>query len=284
MFMSMRIPLVAAIVALAVPATAFAQTTPSQRGSTVSQVVNQVTPEIVKSFAPTGKLRAAINQGNSVLVQKQADGSEPKGVTIMLAKELGKRLGVPVELVLFNAAGDVFAALKEGRWDIAFLAIEPVRAAEIDFTPPYVIIEGAYMVAKDSPLQTPADVDKKGIRIAVGKGSAYDLYLTRTLKHAKLLRTEGGCCKNVDLFRAEKLDAVAGVRQPLAAYAKQHADVRVMEKPFQQIRQAMGTPKGRTAAAAYLRTFIEEMKANGFVADALKRSNQPDAQVAPAGG
>src|SRR6185503_17572789 len=108
--------------------------------------------------------------------------------------------------------------------------------------------------------------------------------LTRTLKNAKLLRTAGGCCKNIDLFRAEKLDAAAGVRQPLNEYAKQHADVRVMEKPFQQIRQAMGTPKGRTAAATYLRAFIEEMKASGFVAEALRRSNQPDAQVAPAGG
>ena len=215
--MSTRSTLAAAIVALAVPATAVAQPTPSERGSTVSKV----TPEIVKAFAPTGKLRAAINQGNSVLVQKQADGSEPKGVTIMLAKELGKRLGVPVELVLFNAAGEVFAALKEGRWDIAFLAIEPVRAAEIDFTPPYVIIEGAYMVAKDSPLQTPADVDKKGIRIAVGKGSAYDLYLTRTIKNAEIVRAStGGGQASIDLFLKEKFEVAAGVRQPIAEYAK----------------------------------------------------------------
>jgi polar amino acid transport system substrate-binding protein len=144
-----------------------------------------------------------------------------------------------------------------------------------------VLIDGAYLVLKTSPLREPADVDKPGMRVAVGENSAYDLFLTRTLKNAKLQRTAGGCCKNIDLFRAEKLDAAAGVRQPLAAYAKQHDDVRVMEQPFQQIRQAMATPKGRPAAAAYLRGFIEEMKASGFVADALKRSNQPDAQVAP---
>ena len=137
---------------------------------------------------------------------------------------------------------------------------------------------------KDAPLRDPADLDKPGMRISVGENSAYDLYLKLTLKHATLLRAAGGFCKNIDLFRAEKLDAAAGVRQPLAAYAKEHPEVRVIEKAFMQIRQAMGTPKGRTAAAAYLRTFIEEMKANGFVADALKRSNQPDAQVAPAGG
>ncbi len=240
-------------------------------------------PEAVKELAPSGTLRAAINYGNGVLAQKGADG-EPRGVSADLARELARRLGVPLAFVPFDAAGKAFAAAKENKIDVLFVAIEPVRAADVEFTPPYVLIEGAYLVAKDSPLREPADVDKPGVRIALGENSAYDLYLTRTLKNATLLRTAGGCCKNIELFRAEKLDAAAGVRQPLAAYAKEHPDVRVMEKAFQQIRQAMATPKGRPAASAYLRAFIEDMKANGFVADALKRSNQPDAQVAPAGG
>jgi polar amino acid transport system substrate-binding protein len=243
----------------------------------------QVPQEAVKQLAPTGRLRAAINYGNGVLAQRGPDG-EPRGVSADLARELAKRLGVALENVTFTAAGKAFEAAKENKVDVLFVAIEPVRATEVDFTPPYVLIEGAYLVPKDSPLREPADIDQPGKRIAIGENSAYDLYLTRTLKHAKLLRTAGGCCKNIDLFLAEKLDAAAGVRQPLAEYARQHADVRVMEKAFQQIRQAMGTPKGRPAAAAYLRSFIEEMKASGFVADALKRSNQPDAQVAPAGG
>ena len=240
-------------------------------------------PEAVKELAPTGTLRAAINYGNGVLAQKGADG-EPRGVSADLSRELAKRLGVPLAFVTFQAAGKAFEAAKANAVDVLFIAIEPVRAADVEFSPPYVLIEGAFLVLKDSPLRDPADLDKPGMRIAVGENSAYDLYLKRTLKHATLLRAAGGCCKNIDLFRAEKLDAAAGVRQPLAAYAKEHAEVRVMEKAFMQIRQAMGTPKGRTAAAAYLRTFIEEMKANGFVSDALKRSNQPDAQVAPAGG
>ena len=240
-------------------------------------------PEAVKELAPTGTLRAAINYGNGVLAQKGADG-EPRGVTADLSRELAKRLGVPLAFVTFQAAGKAFEAARANAVDVLFIAIEPVRAADVEFSPPYVLIEGAFLVLKDSPLRDPADLDKPGMRISVGENSAYDLYLKRTLKHATLLRAAGGCCKNIDLFRAEKLDAAAGVRQPLAAYAKEHPEVRVMEKAFMQIRQAMGTPKGRTAAAAYLRTFIEEMKANGFVADALKRSNQPDAQVAPAGG
>ena len=237
-------------------------------------------PEAVKELAPTGSLRAAINFGNGVLAHKGADGT-PQGVSADLARALARRLGVDVLFVPFDAAGKAFAAAKENKVDVLFVAIEPVRAAEVDFTPPYVLIDGAYLVLKTSPLREPGDVDKAGIRIAVGENSAYDLFLTRRLKNATLVRTAGGCCKNIDLFRAEKLDAAAGVRQPLAAYAKQHDDVRVMEQPFQQIRQAMATPKGRPAAAAYLRGFIEEMKASGFVADALKRSNQPDAQVAP---
>ena len=202
----------------------------------------------------------------------------------MLAKELGKRLGVPVELVLFNAAGEVFAALKEGRWDIAFLAIEPVRAAEIDFTPPYVIIEGAYMVAKDFAA---ADARPTSTRRASASRSARARPMTsistRTIKNAEIVRAStGGGQASIDLFLKDKLEVAAGVRQPIAEYAKTNPDVRVMPQRFMAIEQAMGTPKGRTAAVPYLKGFIEEMKKSGFVADALKATNQPDAQVAPA--
>ena len=237
--------------------------------------MSQVSPEIRKAFAPTGTLRAAINHGNSVLAQKGPNG-EPCGITVDLARELAKRLGVPVELVTFDAAGKAFDALRGGL-DIGFLAIEPVRAAEVDFTAPYVLIEGTYMVPKDSPLEKIEDVDRSGVRIAVNKGSAYDLYLTRTLKHATLIRGGDG----VALFKQDKLEAAGGVRQPLEAYARTDAGVRVMTGRFMAIQQAMGMPKGRAAAAPYLRGFVEEMKASGFIADALKRSNQPDAVVAP---
>jgi polar amino acid transport system substrate-binding protein len=138
------------------------------------------------------------------------------------------------------------------------------------------------MVPKDSPLKTPADVDAKGIRIAVGKGSAYDLYLTRTIKKAEIVRAAtGGGRASIDLFNKEKLEVAAGVRQPLAEYAKTDPNVRVIEQRFMAIEQAMGMPKGRSAAHAYLKDFVEEMKRSGFVADALKATNQPDAQVAP---
>ena len=219
----------------------------------------------------------AINLGNIVLAQRHQATGEPKGITVDLARELGRRLGVPVELVQFDAAGKVFEVVKTGTLDIIFLAIEPVRAAEIAFTAPYVLIEGVYMVPKNSSLKTVVDVDRDGVRVGVNEGSAYDLYLTRTLKHAKLARGENG----IDLFIKDKLEAAAGVKQALVEFAKTNSSVRVMDGRFMEIQQAMGTPKGRDAGARYLRAFIEEMKASGFVADALKRSNQPDAAIAP---
>jgi polar amino acid transport system substrate-binding protein len=243
-----------------------------------------VSPDVLKDLAPTGKMRAAINFGNMVLAQKDPKTGEAKGITPDLARELARRLGVPVELVPFDSAGAVFAAGKTGGWDIAFIAIEPVRAAEIEFTAPYVIIEGTYMVTASSPLKTVADVDHPGKRIAVNVGSAYDLYLTRNLKNAALVRSDGSKGKGpdaFDIFMKDKLDAVAGVRQALAAYADKHPGMRIMQDRFMDIRQAMGTPKGRLAGVGYLKTFIEDVKASGFVADALKRSGQ-SASVAPA--
>jgi polar amino acid transport system substrate-binding protein len=246
-----------------------------------------VSADVLKDLAPTGTLRAAMNFGNGVLVQRGANDQEPKGVAPDLARELGRRLNVPVTFVGFDGAGQVFDALKvpsgdPRAWDIAFLAIEPVRAAEIAFTAPYVLIEGTYMVLKDSPLKTVGDVDRPGHRISVGPKSAYDLFLTRTLKHAELVRADvGGGEAMVQLFLKHNLDAAAGVRQPLEAYAKIDPNVRVMSDRFMEIRQAMGTHQGRDAGAAYIKAFVEEMKASGFVADALARSGQK-ATVAPA--
>ena len=237
--------------------------------------MSDVSTDVLKELAPTGKLRASINLGNIVLAQGTPDN--PTGVTPELARELGRRLGVPVSLTAFDAAGKAFEAMKAGKVDIVFLAIEPVRAAEIEFTAPYVIIEGVYMVPKDSPLTTPADVDKPGIRVGVNKASAYDLFLSRTLKNASLVRSEDGAA----LFVEQKLDAAGGVKQALQKFAAGRSDVRLMDQRFMEIQQAMGTAKGRLAGAAYLRSFIEEMKASGFVADALKRSGQHDAAVAP---
>src|SRR2546430_3447098 len=167
-------------------------------------MADNVPHNVVTELAPNGKLRAAINFGNIVLAQKDPASGEPRGVSAELAREVAKRLGVPIEFIPFDAAGKVFDAL--GTWDIAFLAIDPVRAAGIDFTAPYVIIEGAYVVPADSPLKTVEDVDREGVRVAVARASAYDLYLTRALKHAKLVHETNGP-EALEMFRRERLEA-----------------------------------------------------------------------------
>jgi polar amino acid transport system substrate-binding protein len=240
-----------------------------------------VAAEVRTALAPAGTLRAAINFGNAVLAQKDPATGEARGVSVDIARELASRLGAPLALVTFDAAGKVFEALGSGAWDVAFLAIDPKRAAEIDFTAPYVIIEGSYMVRADSPLRAIEDVDRPGVRIAVGNGSAYELYLSRTIRHAQLVRAATGA-ESIEQFFRDGLEVAAGVKSPLVRYAQAHAGLRVMDGRFMAIEQAMGAPKGRGAGAAYLRGFVEELKASGFVADALTRHGQHDAKVAPA--
>ena len=243
----------------------------------------QAPADAARELAPGGKLRAAINSGNAVLAQKDAATGELKGVSVDLARELGRRLGVPVELVPYDAAGKVAGDARADKWDVAFLAIDPQRAADIDFTAAYVNIEGGYLVPNDSPLKAIDDFDRKGVRIAVGNKSVYDLYLTRTLKNAEIVRAPT-TPEAVPLFLERKLEAAAGIKAPMARYAANNPGVRLIPGRFMVIEQAIALPKGRDAGARYARRFVEEMKASGFVARGLERSGQGDAEVAPAAG
>ena len=234
---------------------------------------------VTADLAPNGALRASINLGNPVLAQ--GTPTDPAGVTVDLAREIGRRLAVPVELVCFDAARKSYAAMTAGNVDICFLAIEPAREAEVAFTAPYVVIEGVFAVPRSSEFHRPADVDREGVRIGVKKGSAYDLFLTRTLAHAALVRgTEG-----TSTFLADGLEVAAGIRQPMTAFVAAHPDLRLIEDRFIEIRQAIGTTRSRQPGTVqFLHRLVEELKANGFVADALERSGQFDATVAaPAG-
>jgi polar amino acid transport system substrate-binding protein len=244
-------------------------------------MANTAPTDVVNALAPNGKLRAAINFGNTVLAQRDPAGGDPRGVSGELARELAKRLGVPIEYVTFDAAGKVFDALKRGEWDVAFMAIDPVRAAEIDFTGPYVIIEGAYAVPANSPIQSNDEVDRAGNRIAIARGSAYGLYLHRAIKNGTLVEEQSGSEAQA-MFLRDKLEVLAGVKQPIVAFAKAEPGIRVLPGRFMAIEQAMGMPKGRDAGVRFLRQFVEEMKASGSVAQALQNSGQGDATVAPA--
>lgn len=220
-------------------------------------------PQAVKELAPSGRLKAAINFGNTVLVQR-GTGGEPRGVSPALATELGRRLGVPVDFVIYEAAGRVTDAARSSAWDVAFVAIDPKRAQDIDFTAPYVVIEGTYMVRNESPLRSVADFDRAGVRIAVGAKSAYDLFLSRELKRAQIVRAPTSP-EAIALFVNDRLEAAANVKQPLVAYARANPGYRVIEPGFMKIEQAMGTPRGRPNGARYLRAFVDEMKSSGFV-------------------
>ena len=233
-------------------------------------------PEI----APTGVLRVGINLGNPVIAQKGPDGGEPRGVGAALGRELARRLGLPVAFLTYETAGKLADAVKEGAWDVAFLAVDPVRATDIDFTAPYVHIEGTYLVREDAPFRSAADLDREGIRIAVGNKTAYDLYLTREIERATLERGPSSIAA-IELFATQGLEAAAGVRQPLEKFAASHPGLRVLADGFMTIRQASGVPKGRPEAAACLRAFIEEAKRSGFVAKALQDSGQGDVTIAP---
>lgn len=232
------------------------------------------------TFTPKGRLRASINLGNPILAGRNAAG-EPAGVSIDLAREFARRLGVEIELVVFDTAGKSVDAVTAEQADIGFFAIDPVRGAGIAFTAPYVLIEGAYLVKQASPLQSNDEVDQAAHRVAVGKGSAYDLYLTRELQHAQIVRAPSSPAV-VDTFLEEGLEVAAGVRQQLESDARRLSGLRLLPGRFMVIRQAMGLPKGRDPrAAALLSAFVEEAKASGFVAEALARHGIQGASVAP---
>ena len=239
-------------------------------------------PSLVAAFTPTGRLRASINLGNPILANKDPAGGPPVGVSIDLAHAFAKRLGVELELLVFDTAGKSVDAVKNERADIGFFAIDPLRGQEISFTAPYVLIEGAYLVRNDSPIQDNDEVDNAALRVTVGLGSAYDLYLSRTLKHAQIVRAPSSPAV-VDTFMTQQLDVAAGVKQQLQADALRIPGLRLLPGRFMVIEQAMGTPKGRGELAANgLRDFVEEMKASGFVAEALRRHGIQGAAVAPA--
>lgn len=238
--------------------------------------------DVVAAFTPTGKLRASINLGNPILANRGQDG-QPVGVSIDLAREFGKWLDVDVDLVVFDAAGKSVEAVTAEQADIGFFAIDPARGAGLSFTAPYVLIEGAYLVRDASPIRDNAQVDHADVVVTVGKGSAYDLYLTRELKAARIVRAPTSPAV-VDTFLAEGHDVAAGVRQQLESDAARLGGLRLLPGKFMVIQQAMGLPKGLGEQAANaLRIFVEQMKHQGFVAGALVRHGIEGASVAPAG-
>jgi polar amino acid transport system substrate-binding protein len=224
---------------------------------------------MTSDLAPNGVLRAGINYSNFILAARDPAGGEPRGIAAELAREIARRLNVAIEFVTFESAGAMADAVTAGAWDVAFLANEPQRAHQILFSPTYLEIEAAYLVPPHSHVQSMADADSKGLRIAVADKSAYDLFLSRTLKFAELVRAKG-MDGSLQLLAAGKADVVAGLKPWLTTAVGKLRGSRILDGRFMAVQQCIGTPKGRDAGAAYLRDFVEDIKKSGFLTRVIR--------------
>ena len=243
-------------------------------------MTTQISPAVRSELAPAGTLRVGLNHGNFLLVTPGSSAAEPRGVAPDLARELARRAGVPVEFVKFDTAGKLADAVRAGAWDVAFLGAEPQRAGEIAFTAAYLEIPSTYLVPAGSPIRSITDVDREGVRIAVAEQSAYGLFLARTVKHARLVETKG-IDASFEAFVSQKLEALAGLRPRLLTDVQKLPGARILDGQFTAVQQAIGTPRARTAAAEYLRAFVEEVKTAGLVAEAIARNGAAGVSVAP---
>lgn len=234
--------------------------------------MTEVTAALRAEFAPTGTLRVGLNMSNFLLTRTDAATGKPAGVAHDIALELGRRLGLPVEFVPHPNPGALADAAAGNIWDVGFLGAEPQRANEIDFTPAYVEIDSTYLVPPGSALKHADEVDRNGIRIIVPAKAAYELYLSRTIKHAELVK-EAGADASFKRFVDEKFDALAGLRPRLTTDQAKLPGSRILDGRFTAVQQAAGVPKGRPNAARYLAAFIEDVKASGLVAKAIKDNN-----------
>jgi len=243
-------------------------------------MTNNAFQNVQAELAPTGKLRVGINHANFLIVKPGSSATNPEGVAPDLARELGRRLGVPLEFSKFATAGDLGDAVRKGVWDVAFLGAEPQRATEIAFTAAYLEIPATYLVPAGSPIHSCGDVDREGVRIAAAEKSAYELYLSRNLKHARLVPTPG-IDSSFDRFVTDKLEVLSGLRPRLLMDATKIPGARVLDGQFTAVQQAIGTPKARENAAKYLFAFVEDVKASGLVGDLISRNAVEGVSVAP---
>ncbi len=239
-----------------------------------------LTPAVRADLAPTGQLRAGVNYGNFILATKDRATGESRGVAVDLLQDLGRRLGVPVEIVAYDSVAVMGDAAPTGVWDIAFLGSDPAREALMSFTAAYLEIEATYLVRAGSPLRTIADVDREGVRVAAPARAAYELFLSRGLKRAQLVRAPNGDAA-IELFTSGKVEALAGLRQGLIGLAAKHPGSRILDGQFFGVQQAVGVPKGREAGIQYLRGFVEEAKGSGLVARAIEKTGARGVSVAP---
>lgn len=242
-----------------------------------------VSNELRIALAPTGVLRVTINTGNPILAGKRDGANQPHGISVDLARLISEKLGTELELLVFDAAGKAVEAVTENKADMGFFALDPARAQHIAFTPPYVLIEGCYLVSENSPILSIEEVDHSNNRVVVGKGSAYDLFLSRNLSNAALVRSPTSP-EVVAYYLKHEMEVAAGVKQQLETGITEFGGLRLLPRSFMTIEQALGVPIGRPAeVVGFLSDFIEEMKAQGVVKELMERHGIKGASVAPVG-
>jgi polar amino acid transport system substrate-binding protein len=242
--------------------------------------MSDITPAVRADLAPTGKLRAGVNYGNFILATKDRATGESRGVAIDLLQEVGRRLGVPVEIVAYDSVAVMGDAAPTGVWDIAFLGSDPAREALMSFTPAYLEIEATYLVPAGSALRTAAEVDREGVRVAAPARANYELFLSRNLKHARLVSAPGADAA-FNLLATGQVDALAGLTQGLLGLAAKLPGSRLVEGRFMGVQQSIAVPRGRDAGLAYLRWAVEDAKASGLVARAIEKTGARGVSVAP---
>ena len=226
--------------------------------------------QVIAELAPTGVLRAGINLSNFLLVTGKTDAGDPVGIAPDMARAIADRLGVPVKFVTYKSPGELADMAETDAWDIGLIGNEPQRAAKIAFSPAYVEIEATYLVPAGSPLQTIADVDKAGVRIAVPGRAAYGLWLANNIKNAELVKSET-LASATEQFLRERLDALAGLKPGLLADIEKIPGARILDGKFTAVQQSIGTARKNTAASAFLRDFVEQSKASGMVGKLIER-------------
>jgi polar amino acid transport system substrate-binding protein len=239
-----------------------------------------ITSAVRADLVPGGRLRAGINYGNFILATRDPAGGEPRGVAIDLTRELAGRLAVPVEIVAYDSVAAMVDAATADAWDIAFLGIDPAREAAISFTGAYLQIEATYLVPGGSPLRAVDDVDREGVRVAAPARANYELYLSRRLARAELVRAPTADAA-FELLVAGRVEALAGLRQSLIGLMERLPGSRMLDGRFMAVPQAIGIPRGREAGVRYLRGFVEEVKASGLVARAIAQTGARGVSVAP---
>jgi polar amino acid transport system substrate-binding protein len=239
-----------------------------------------VSDQVKSELAPGGVLRAGLNLSNFLLISAKTEAGEPAGVAPDMAAEIAKRLGVPVQLVPYKTPGELADAAETGAWDIGLIGAEPQRAEKIAFSPAYVEIEATYLVPAGSPIQSLADVDKAGVRIAVTGRSAYGLWLDRNIKHATLVKT-GTLDSSFETFASDKLEVLAGLRPRLLSDVEKLPGARILEGKFTAVQQAIGTARKNSAGAQFLHEFVEEAKASGLVQSLIDKHKVRGLTVAP---